>query len=115
MVRARYTIKEFTGEYEICGGSRSRKLGKELGLSKTSCLLTGNRKVLKDMGLSDCGCDTGFHAGIVLDPFVGAGTTAITARALNRHFLGIDLNPDYVAMSKAHLGVPITTWTTNAV
>ena len=61
-------------------------------------LLTGKVNQYKITGLSGCGCDTGFHAGVVLDPFMGAGTTAITARALNRHFLGIDLNPDYVAM-----------------
>jgi DNA modification methylase len=48
--------------------------------------------------------------GTVLDPFAGAGTTAITARALNRHFIGIELNPDYVQMANARLGVPITTW-----
>ena len=34
--------------------------------------------------------------GIVLDPFMGSGTTAIVARSLNRNYLGIELNPEYI-------------------
>lgn len=33
--------------------------------------------------------------GIILDPFMGSGTTARVARKLNRHFVGFELNPDY--------------------
>lgn len=39
------------------------------------------------------GCPEG---GLVLDSFMGAGTTALVARKLNRHFLGIELNPSYI-------------------
>ena len=42
------------------------------------------------------GCPTG---GVVLDPFSGAGTTGIVACRLGRNYQGIELNPDYVAMS----------------
>lgn len=38
------------------------------------------------------GCPSG---GIVLDPFMGSGTTARVARKLNRHFVGFELNPEY--------------------
>lgn len=38
------------------------------------------------------GCPSG---GLVLDPFMGSGTTARVARKLNRHFVGFELNPDY--------------------
>ena len=38
---------------------------------------------------------------IVLDPFIGSGTTAIAAMRLNRHFIGIEKNKDYVDISKA--------------
>jgi DNA modification methylase len=31
----------------------------------------------------------------VLDPFMGAGTTAAVAKALNRHYIGCELNEDY--------------------
>jgi hypothetical protein len=32
-------------------------------------------------------------------PFGGAGTTALVADQLNRHGIGIDLNPEYAAMA----------------
>ena len=34
--------------------------------------------------------------GIVLDPFFGSGTTGVVAEKLNRRWLGIELNPEYV-------------------
>jgi DNA modification methylase len=36
----------------------------------------------------------------VLDPFAGAGTTGLVAARLGRSFIGIELNPDYVAMAE---------------
>jgi DNA modification methylase len=36
----------------------------------------------------------------VLDPFSGAGTTALVADRLNRHAIGIELNQDYAAMGR---------------
>jgi site-specific DNA-methyltransferase (cytosine-N4-specific) len=41
--------------------------------------------------------------GIVLDPFMGAGTTAIVARKLNRNYLGVELNPKYVALAERRI------------
>ncbi|MHA1248346.1 MAG: DNA-methyltransferase [Candidatus Thorarchaeota archaeon] len=37
--------------------------------------------------------------GVVLDPFMGSGTTAVVARALGRHFVGIDTNSQYVELA----------------
>ncbi len=36
---------------------------------------------------------------LVLDPFIGSGTTAIVARRLERHFLGLELVPDYAEIA----------------
>lgn len=41
--------------------------------------------------------------GIVLDPFGGAGTTALVARKLNRNYLLIEIKPEYVQMTKDRL------------
>lgn len=41
--------------------------------------------------------------GIVLDPFMGAGTTALVASKLNRNFVGFELNPDYIKIAKDRL------------
>jgi modification methylase len=36
------------------------------------------------------------HDDIILDPFAGTGTTAVVARRLGRHFIGIERHPAYV-------------------
>lgn len=36
----------------------------------------------------------------VLDPFVGGGTTAVEARLINRNFIGFDINPEAVELSR---------------
>lgn len=41
--------------------------------------------------------------GTVLDPFSGAGTTALVARKLNRNYIGIELNPDYIKIAEKRL------------
>ena len=47
--------------------------------------------------------------GIVLDPFMGSGTTAIVARSPNRNYLGVELNPEYIKIAhkrlEKHLGM----------
>ncbi len=40
---------------------------------------------------------------IVLDPFVGTGTTAVAAKRLGRRYVGIDIDPKYVKISKDKL------------
>ncbi len=34
---------------------------------------------------------------------MGSGTTAVTAKRLKRHYIGIELNPEYVAMAEQRL------------
>lgn len=40
---------------------------------------------------------------IVLDPFVGSGTTCIAARKLLRHYIGFDNNAEYIKIAKHRL------------
>jgi site-specific DNA-methyltransferase (cytosine-N4-specific) len=40
---------------------------------------------------------------LVLDPFVGSGTTAVAAAALGRRFVGCELNPEYVELARRRL------------
>ena len=37
----------------------------------------------------------------VLDPFLGSGTTAQAAKSLQRHYLGIDIDPEYCRMAES--------------
>jgi len=41
--------------------------------------------------------------GIVLDPFMGSGTTAIVAKKLGRSFIGFEINKDYIKITKRRL------------
>ena len=41
--------------------------------------------------------------GLVLDPFMGAGTTALVALKNVRKFLGIELNPDYIELANKRI------------
>jgi len=40
---------------------------------------------------------------VVLDPFVGSGTTAIACKQLGRNFLGFEINPEYVRLANKRL------------
>lgn len=39
-------------------------------------------------------------SGIVIDPFMGSGTTAYVAAQLQRNFTGFELNPDYIRLAE---------------
>jgi len=42
---------------------------------------------------------------MVLDPFLGGGTTAIVCVDLNRHFIGSDIDPEKIETTKRRLGL----------
>ncbi len=40
---------------------------------------------------------------VVLDPFMGSGTTGVAAKMLGRNFIGIELDPEYVKIAEARI------------
>lgn len=52
------------------------------------------------MPLIESSCPRG---GIVLDPFIGSGTTARAAQRLDRHYIGCDISAQYVADAQKRL------------
>jgi DNA modification methylase len=54
--------------------------------------------------LVPCACDAPTRPGLVLDPFVGSGTTLRVARALDRDGLGIELAPRYAELARTRAG-----------
>ena len=51
----------------------------------------------------DCvkaGCPKG---GVILDPFMGAGTTGLVARKLGRNYIGFELNPEYIKIAEKRI------------
>lgn len=54
------------------------------------------------VGYTGCEC-ANYAKGIVLDPFIGSGTTALVAKALGRDWVGIELSEEYINMAYKRL------------
>ena len=46
---------------------------------------------------------------IVLDPFMGSGTTAVAAQSLDRHFIGFEISKDFCGIANERLHVNVKT------
>lgn len=44
-----------------------------------------------------------YKDAVILDPFVGSGTTAVAAKKLGLNYIGMDVNPEYVEISEKRL------------
>ena len=62
---------------------------------KEAHFATFPEELVRPMLLAGCPKD-----GVVLDPFMGSGTTAVVAKQNHRNYLGIELNPEYVKMAE---------------
>ena len=52
--------------------------------------------------------DNTLEGEVILDPFIGSGTTAIAAINTNRNFIGIELEPKYVEIAKRRIDEALT-------
>ncbi len=43
------------------------------------------------------------HAEVVLDPFLGSGTTGVAAVRLGRRFIGVEIDPEYFEIAKRRI------------
>ena len=43
------------------------------------------------------------EANLILDPFLGSGTTALAAKRLKRNFIGIEISPEYCEIARQRL------------
>ncbi|MHA1512043.1 MAG: DNA-methyltransferase, partial [Promethearchaeota archaeon] len=44
-----------------------------------------------------------YEGDVILDPFIGSGTTAIASLELERHFIGYDISAEYVKLAKKRI------------
>ena len=67
------------------------------------------QKVYKTLGWQPgCSCNAGDPIPcVVMDPFSGAGTTLHVAKKLNRRWLGIELNPEYIKLAEERMAQEI--------
>ncbi len=84
-------IKSSDSTYETRGKTRA-----QCGVEEKTAYNSGFKADGKSTttGWTDCNCNAGFDGGTVLDPFMGSGTVAAVSYENNRHYIGIDLNPD---------------------
>ncbi|MGV2970718.1 DNA-methyltransferase [Mycolicibacterium sp. D3] len=77
----------------------------------SGCRLPWKRRVIRAIGgtatraalAPSCDCDAASEPGLVLDPFVGSGTSAVAAEQLGRDWLGIELNPAFASAARARI------------
>jgi DNA modification methylase len=43
--------------------------------------------------------------GVILDPFLGSGTTAVAAKKLGRHFLGFEISEEYCRIARERIAL----------
>jgi DNA modification methylase len=96
--RVRIVEQKYKGASQF-GGDKSKYKGQRR--------IQGNIKTDgykgKTIGWTSCNCQAGFEPGIVLDPFMGSGTTGVVAKKLGRDFIGIEISEKYCEMAKKRI------------
>ena len=89
---------------EIKRSGRSEQMGK-YGRTATSGTMTKPPMSITTGWQPTCSCEknTGSERCIVLDPFMGAGTTGLVAAQWGRDYSGIELNPGYLQMAEKRI------------
>ena len=75
------------------------------------CRLPWKRKLIRGLGRTatrgalapTCACTGPSEPGVILDPFMGSGTTAVAAETLHRDWLGIELNPAFASAARQRI------------
>lgn len=76
------------------------------GCPAAVCVTCGlpHARIVETVGWkAGCECNAGAARGIVLDPFMGSGTTALVAFSLHRDYVGAEINENFAAMAVRRL------------
>lgn len=114
---ARYKSPFFSGHKEIIGGGRPNDASNTAGMKEYN----GKRNKRDVWSVSPSHYNEAHFAtypeeliypciiggcpkdGIVLDPFMGSGTTGVVAKRNHRNYIGIELNPDYKKIAERRI------------
>ena len=90
--------KELTEEYKSVRGEgyQGKDDFMETGFRGVKSLSFSGQKYKTTDWVATCSGDEGTEPCIVMDIFMGSGTTAKVAKKCGRHYTGIELNPKYV-------------------
>jgi site-specific DNA-methyltransferase (adenine-specific) len=90
-------------ERPILAGSPERRCRRCRSPWRRSTLRTLGRLAVRSDLRPSCDCHAPSEPGLVLDPFIGSGTTAITAERFGRDWLGIELNPKFAQLAEERI------------
>jgi site-specific DNA-methyltransferase (adenine-specific) len=90
-------------ERPILAGSPERRCARcRAPWRRETARTLGHLAVLGELRAT-CTCPRQSEPGVVLDPFIGSGSTAIAAERHGRHWLGIELNPDFARLAEQRI------------
>jgi DNA modification methylase len=109
-VAPRYGGKKYTENPEIFNRTKSDNAYELRPMRNKRSVWTVSTQPFKEAHFATCppkliepcilaGCPIG---GIVFDPFMGSGTTALVALQLQRNYIGLELNPAYIEIAENH-------------
>jgi DNA modification methylase len=95
-------------------GNYTGQAQKDYAAGKAQNASDTKRRILESMSkireyefVKNCSCETTeTKPGVVLDPFLGSGTTAWVAKCLNRDYIGIELNKEYLPLIEERIQQP---------
>ena len=110
-IRPQKTHKYESGKYSLSPHNFTKMAGKKYPKRNKRTVWSITTKPFKDAHFAvfppeipetciKAGCPEG---GIVMDIFMGSGTTAVVAERLGRKWIGIELNPDYCKIAKRRI------------
>jgi DNA modification methylase len=104
------------GEYKRTKGNKENTISKEQFMEWTKSIWTMNAESAKRIGHPAPFPEElpfrllqlySFTNDIILDPFMGSGTTAVAAIKNNRYFIGYETNEDYIKLAQRRLNTVI--------
>ncbi len=87
-------------EYIICDGKRNKR---SVWTINTQPYPEAHFAVFPDEIPANCIKAGSKEGDVILDPFLGSGTTAQVAKKLGRKYIGIELNPEYLPLINRRL------------
>lgn len=85
---------------EQCSAMRNKR---DVWTISTQCFSEAHFATFPEKLIEPCIMAGVPEQGIVLDPFMGSGTTALVATRLGRKFIGTELNPEYINIAETRI------------
>jgi site-specific DNA-methyltransferase (adenine-specific) len=111
-----YILVFSKGDYKRIKGDKENTITREQFMEWTKSIWTMNAESAKRIGHPAPFPEElpfrllqlySFTNDIILDPFMGSGTTAVAAIKNNRHFIGYETNEDYIKLAQRRLNLII--------